>query len=179
MAWRARNATRQGYDMSDPDAFSDDRSPLRPGNAAAALLLTPTGDYVLQHRDAKSGIFFPDHWGHFGGEIELSDASIEAGLCRELAEELGLGLHPAQLVPFTTLTFDFSYCGHGVLWRAYYEARLAEGQLSELRIAEGHEVQAFQARDAFARLRLVPYDGWVLWMHANRARLSGTGADHG
>jgi hypothetical protein len=33
--------------------------------------------------------------GHFGGEIEATDASIEAGLCRELKQESGLALDPA------------------------------------------------------------------------------------
>jgi 8-oxo-dGTP pyrophosphatase MutT (NUDIX family) len=165
--------------VSAADPCLDDPSPLRPGDGAAALLLTPAGDYVLQHRDAKPGIFFPDHWGHFGGEIEATDASIETGLCRELVEELGLVLDPAQLVPFTTLTFDFCFCGHGILWRAFYKARLAEGQLAQLRIAEGREVRAFQAREALGGLRLVPYDGFVLWMHANRGRLAATDVRHG
>ena len=47
--------------------------------------------YLLQHRDNKAGIFYPDYWGFFGGAIETSEKPIEAAN-RELFEETELNL---------------------------------------------------------------------------------------
>src|SRR6201999_3754337 len=37
---------------------------------AAALLVTPDGRYLMQHRDDKPGILLPGHWALFGGTID-------------------------------------------------------------------------------------------------------------
>ena len=58
--------------------YLEDDLPLTPGDAVAALVLTPEGRYVLQQRDRKRGIFFPDHWGLFGGGVESSDSDLKA-----------------------------------------------------------------------------------------------------
>ncbi len=39
-------------------------------DAAAAIIFLDDGRYLMQHRDDKPGIFYPDHWGLFGGAIE-------------------------------------------------------------------------------------------------------------
>ena len=43
---------------------------------------------LLQLRDDKPDIFFPNHWGCFGGAIEPGEAPHDT-LLRELQEELG------------------------------------------------------------------------------------------
>jgi 8-oxo-dGTP pyrophosphatase MutT (NUDIX family) len=153
------------------DVALDDQAKLRPGDAAAAIIIAPGERYVLQLRDDKSGIFYPGHWGCFGGAIEPGDATVAAGLRRELAEELGLELSEAEVTFFTNITFDFTFCGLGVLYRAFYEVRLDERQLASLRLGEGSAFDLFTARAALSQPRLVPYDAWALWMHANRRRL--------
>ena len=45
---------------------------------------------LLQLRDSNAEIFFPNHWGLFGGEVESGEGAVDA-LERELHEELGLG----------------------------------------------------------------------------------------
>ncbi len=86
---------------------------------------------------------------------------------------------PSRLHHFTTYSFDFSQSGYGVRWRAFYEAHLTEDEIPRLKIAEGRALEAFTARDALARLRLVPYDAFALWMHANNHRLSAGSDAHG
>ena len=46
------------------------------------------GKYLLQLRDNKSFISYPNMWSLFGGEIEKGESKIEA-LNRELKDELG------------------------------------------------------------------------------------------
>src|SRR6266487_1499884 len=89
---------------------------LLPGDAAAALIELADGRYVLQLRDAKPHIFYPDHWGCFGGAID-SGETPEAALVREMGEELGLSLGKAALTRFTRFTYDFTFAGLGMIDR--------------------------------------------------------------
>jgi 8-oxo-dGTP pyrophosphatase MutT (NUDIX family) len=155
-----------------PDPFLDDRTSLEPGDAVAAILVLPDGRYLLQHRDSRPGIFYPDHWGCFGGGVEGTDTDRRGALRRELREELALAIPSDAVAYFTDFTFDLSFCGAGKLFRTYFEIRLPEDRLSKLRLAEGREVRAFVAREALAGLRLVPYDAFALWLHTNRTRLT-------
>ena len=156
--------------MTD-DPYLDDESSLRPGDAAAAILVASGSRYVLQLRDAKRGIFFPGCWGCFGGGVDPGDPGVEGTLLRELREELTLDVTVAQVSFFTNYTFDMSFCGGGIIFRTFYEVRLDDMQLAALRLGEGSEFRAVTAREALGSLRLVPYDAFALWMHANRHRL--------
>lgn len=153
------------------DLFLDDPTPLSPGNAVAAILLMPDARYLLQHRDRRAGIFFPDHWGCFGGAVDPVDRDRKVALKRELTEELGLVVDDAGVAYFTDFTFDMASCGMGHIYRTFYEIRLSTDQAAGLRLGEGSECRAFTAREALGGLRLTPYDAFALWMHTNRSRL--------
>ncbi len=72
---------------------------LRPSNAAVALILVgETPRYLMQLRDQKAGIFYPGHWGLFGGAIDPGEAP-EITLQRELTEELGLSGAQLAILP--------------------------------------------------------------------------------
>lgn len=77
-------------------------------NASAALIVLEDGRYLMQLRDDKPAIFYPDHWGCFGGGVE-GDETTEQALMRELDEELGL--RPAGVEYFTRMDFGFSSIG--------------------------------------------------------------------
>lgn len=157
--------------LESGDPYFDDDTPLRPASAAGAILVASEGLYLLQLRDRKPGIFFPGHWGCFGGAIEAEDGSAVSGLRRELREELGLDLTEQALSYFTNYTFDLSFCGGAVIYRTFYEARLTAAQVAGMRLAEGSAFRLFTARDVFSGLSLTPYDAFALWMHVNRLRL--------
>lgn len=154
------------------DPFLDDLTPLSPGSAVAAILLTSDARYLLQHRDRRCGIFFPDHWGFFGGAIEADDMDRPASLQRELKEELALDVGQDAITYFSDFTFDTSFCGLAPIHRTFFEIQLVADQIADLRLAEGSEFRIFTAHEALGRLRLAPYDAFALWMHANRVRLS-------
>src|SRR5579872_492447 len=55
--------------------------------AAAALMVTGDGRYLMQRRDDAPWLRVPGHWCLFGGGVE-SGESAEQAMLRELAEEL-------------------------------------------------------------------------------------------
>lgn len=138
---------------------------LAPGNAVAGLIVLEDGRYLCQLRSQKSGIFYPDHWGLFGGAVEPGE-SAEAGLKREVQEELALEIDSAEY--FTEFTFDFSFRGLGHVWRRYYLVMLDSNELNRLQLGEGRALRVFTARELLRQPRVVPYDAFAVWMHATR-----------
>jgi 8-oxo-dGTP pyrophosphatase MutT (NUDIX family) len=66
-------------------------------HAVASVLVVDGSGSILLARNAAGG------WGTCGGHIESKDASIRAAVVREVHEELGLRLDPADLRPLLFL----------------------------------------------------------------------------
>src|SRR5262245_30846903 len=96
---------------------------LQPADAAVALIVVGDDDerYLMQLRDDKPGIFYPGHWGVFGGAVDHGE-SPERTLRRELREELGLSA--ATLRYYTEFSFDFGFGGFGRFTRSYFEVQV-------------------------------------------------------
>ena len=145
---------------------------LTPSDAVAAII-TVAGRYLMQLRDPKPNIFYPGHWGLFGGGIEAGESEMDA-LVRELDEEIGLSVDPAEATRFTALTFDFAFAGGPeTMVRAFYEIDLEVARMDGLQIHEGREMRLLSAAEILDPARPVaPYDSFALWMHANRSRIA-------
>jgi 8-oxo-dGTP pyrophosphatase MutT (NUDIX family) len=144
--------------------------PLKPANAAVALIVDEAGRYLVQLRDAKPTIFFPDHWGCFGGALEPGETD-EQCLAREIDEEIGLDLAQCAVRHFTTFTFDFGFAGGSVIHRAFFEVTANSAQLATLALNEGRAKDLFAGPDLLAK-QVVPYDRFAIWMHCYRQELS-------
>jgi 8-oxo-dGTP pyrophosphatase MutT (NUDIX family) len=138
---------------------------LHPAPAAVAILLHEDGRYIMQLRDAKVEIFYPAHWGCFGGAIDAGEDPVQA-LRRELHEELELEMGAATR--FTQFEFDFGAHGLGKVTRAYYEVRVPDSAFRRFVLHEGQDVRAFAGADLLANHRVTPYDAFAIWMHAVR-----------
>jgi len=145
------------------------RPTLRPRNAVAALLLHEDGRYIMQLRDAKEEIFYPGHWGCFGGAVEPGEDPAEA-LRRELREELEFEMGGAGR--FTQFDFDFSVLGHGKIYRVYYEVVVPDRAFRRFVLHEGADVKAMNGRELLANQRVTPYDAFAIWMHIFRSRMA-------
>jgi 8-oxo-dGTP pyrophosphatase MutT (NUDIX family) len=156
--------------VSSSGAFLGSRTTLRPSHAVAALLQLSNGRYLMQLRDSNPAIFYPDHWGCFGGAVDVGEAPV-AALVRELAEELGLAVDPAAAALFTQFTFDFAFAGDGIRLRTYYAVTLPQADLGGLVLGEGSDFADFEAERLLAMPRVVPYDAFALWMHHARGRI--------
>jgi ADP-ribose pyrophosphatase YjhB (NUDIX family) len=147
------------------DDFLILKSRLTPADAVAALIVLEDGRYLMQSRDRKAGIFYPGYWGLFGGAVDHGEDRLTA-LKRELMEELGLLVKTA--VYFTCFDFDFSFAGCGKLSRTFYEVSMKASNMAQLVLREGAGMMAFTASEILSEGRVVPYDGFALWLHANR-----------
>jgi len=156
---------------AEPDRpYLKPSGPLQPANAAVALIVDDQGRYLVQLRDPIPTIFFPDHWGCFGGALEPGE-SYEAGLARELREELDLDISGLPVSQFTDFSFDFGFAGGGVIYRRFFEVRVADGSIERLRLGEGREMRMFSGPDLL-RHQVVPYDRFAIWMHCYRSELA-------
>lgn len=147
------------------DYFPGYEGILTPGNAVAGLIILDNNLYLCQLRSHIQGIFYPDHWGLFGGAIEPGECP-EEGLKRELLEELGIEIDNAQY--FTEFVFDFSFRGSGKIWRKYYLVPLRSDIIGQLQIGEGTEYKAFTYYELLTQHRVVPYDAFAVWLHATQ-----------
>jgi 8-oxo-dGTP pyrophosphatase MutT (NUDIX family) len=138
---------------------------LQPSDAVVGLVVVPGGRYLMQLRSQKAGIFYPDHWGLFGGAVDPGEGADEA-LRRELQEELGVEVPNASY--FTEFSFDFGFRGLGRVWRRYYLIEMEDQMLQNVVLGEGSDMRAFDARDILSRPRVVPYDAFAIWLHATK-----------
>jgi 8-oxo-dGTP pyrophosphatase MutT (NUDIX family) len=157
----ARNSP---VDESAMDFFLSGEGKLKPTDAAVAIIVVDEMNYLMQLRDQKTNIFYPGHWGLFGGAIEPEEDPA-AGLKRELNEELGLDVHNCRY--FTNFTFDYGQ--HGTVFRRFYEVKMPGSALTHLTLREGAGMRAFPAVELLNMARVVPYDSFAVWLHASGA----------
>lgn len=151
------------------DCFLRSKHPLRPADAVAALLVLDDGRYVMQLRDALPDIFYPNHWGCFGGAVDAGERPIEA-LRRELREELEY--EPDNAQEFTRFDFDFTRLGQSKVSRIYFEIIVPRSAFSRFVLHEGADLQAVVGADLVVGRQTTPYDAFAIWMHMSRRRFA-------
>jgi 8-oxo-dGTP pyrophosphatase MutT (NUDIX family) len=149
------------------DTFLADRGKLRGADAVAAILVLEDGRYVLQLRDDIEGIFYPGHWGCFGGAVDRGEAPPQA-LRRELREELEF--EAGEFREFTRFDFDLRPLGQARVFRIYYEVPVTASAHSGMVLHEGAEVRAFSGSEILGEPRVTPYDAFAIFLHYRRQR---------
>ncbi len=142
---------------------------LSPAPAAVTLITDEQGRYLVQLRDDKPTIFFPNHWGCFGGALESGETHTEA-LRREVMEELALDIEAQNISEFTRFTFDFGFAGGTIIDRVYFELSINSNILADLLLGEGREMRLWHGPQLL-REAVVPYDRFAIWMHCYRKEL--------
>ena len=137
----------------------------------AALLVLEDGRYIMQLRDDVPDIWYPGHWGLFGGGVDAGEDDI-AALRRELREELELELGEARL--FAVLNYDLQPIGLDCYFRRYFEVDVTTAAWERAVLHEGSDVRALTGDEALSLPHLSPYDAFALFLHHNRVRLVGS-----
>ena len=131
-------------------------------DAAVAVIVLDDGRYLMQLRDDKQGIFYPDFWGLFGGAVDPGETA-EAALRRELIEELDF--EAKSLKYLTRMDFDFTGIGGKPCYRMFYEVQINGSEIKGLRLNEGRLMEPLGLADVLLNWRVVPYDAFALWLH--------------
>jgi 8-oxo-dGTP pyrophosphatase MutT (NUDIX family) len=141
---------------------------LTTADAAAAILRLDDGRYVMQLRDSKPGIWYPGHWGCFGGAIDAGETAEQA-VRRELLEELELV--PPDLKKVAHFDFGLDPLGFKSCCRVYFLVRLPASRLASLVLHEGAAVEAIEYARLMGGMPVTPYDAFAIRL----LRLSETG----
>ncbi len=123
----------------------------------------------MQLRDNIPGIFYPDHWGCFGGAVNGSEPPLSA-LARELKEELEYELEAPPKV-LTRFDFDFSELGGSRVFRIYYEVQVSAAAFAKFTLHEGAAFEAVGGRELLLNRRVTPYDSFAVWLHLSKHRM--------
>ncbi len=144
-------------------------APLAVSDAAAAIIRVDAGGFLLQLRDAKPDIWYPDSWGLFGGGVEPGEDPLEA-LKRELREELELDIAGAEF--FARFDFDIGGLALPRFYRNYYVVSISGAVEGRLVLREGAARRVFCAAEILALANITPYDGFALFLYLRRDRLT-------
>jgi 8-oxo-dGTP pyrophosphatase MutT (NUDIX family) len=144
---------------------------LSPSNAVAALIQLEDGRYLMQHRDDVPSIWFPGHWGCFGGAVDEGESPLGA-LKRELREEIEFEVHEAKY--FTRFDFDMTELGLRRFYRIYYLITITKAECERIVLHEGQSFEAFPVNAIFDTLCVAPYDAFALFLHHSRHQFGNT-----
>jgi 8-oxo-dGTP pyrophosphatase MutT (NUDIX family) len=140
--------------------------PVQPGTAA--LLYTPDGRYLMQHRDRAPGNRFPGWWCCFGGGIAAGETPV-AALRRELREEIGF--EAGEWRQFTELTVALPFAEPCLERILYFTVALPGDGINGLRLGEGAAMALWRPEALAREERVVPWDLAAVLMHARRTAL--------
>jgi 8-oxo-dGTP diphosphatase len=151
------------------DSLIVDGGPLAVGDAVAAIICVEGDGYLMQLRDARPDIWYPDHWGLFGGAIDPGEEPIQA-LRRELLEELELEVRAAEL--FARIDYNLGGRGLRRYERSYYLVPITRAVEKRLVLHEGAEKRVFAGADVLREPNVTPYDAFALFLYHARGRLT-------
>lgn len=154
------------------DLLLTGKEPLSVGDAVAAIIRVEADGYLMQLRDRRPDIWYPDHWGLFGGALEPGEDPLEA-LQRELYEELELDItNITNSEFFARIDFDLGGLGLPRYYRSYYVVPITRAAEARLVLHEGTAKRVFAGADILREPKVTPYDAFALFLHHARQRLA-------
>ena len=138
-------------------------------DAVHAIILNNKEEYLMQLRDNKKEIFYPLHWGAFGGSIESYENEKKA-LQREINEELSIKININEFNYFTSFTFDLSFKKLDKVKVSYYILRVNDNTISNIELSEGIEYKFMSAKEFLTKKFIVPLDSFAIWLHYSQER---------
>jgi 8-oxo-dGTP pyrophosphatase MutT (NUDIX family) len=117
-------------------------------HGAGVVVVRKDGAVLLQHRENKPGIFYPDHWCYPAGSVNEGEDYQQAAI-RELREETGY--IPKEVFPLVDeiyLRSDGQQVNRHIFWTIYDEVQ-------PIKCGEGAEMK-FVHPDDFSGKIFVP-----------------------
>jgi len=139
-------------------------------SASAAIIIDKKRNFLIQKRDNKKSIFFPNHWGLFGGAKNKNESYIKT-IKRELDEEIGFV--PNNINYFIKLSFDLK---SKKIHRFFYICKINNLLNKKINLNEGQDFAIFSYKELTKELGkknlFVPYDQLALWFYINKVRIT-------
>ena len=135
---------------------------------AAALLATPDGRYLMQHRDDKPGILLPGHWALFGGTVDPGEAAEQA-MRRELREELEFAA--GEVAYFTEMIVELPLDPKRTDRMSFFAVPVTAAEIAAMVQHEGQGKRLFAPEELARETRVAPWDLAAVLMHARRLSL--------
>jgi 8-oxo-dGTP diphosphatase len=137
-------------------------------DSVAAIIFMSGPRYLLQHREDRDDISYPNWWSVFGGTREHGE-SAEAALRRELMEELEFSAGDCK--PLLGCTFDLWFAARRMR-KIFFSVEMTEAEARGLVLHEGQGMAWLHFDEILARaVQIVPYDLGVIALHNSRHRL--------
>ena len=149
--------------------FENDVALSATKDAVHAIIINEKNEYLFQLRDNKKNIFYPLHWGVFGGGIEKEENEISA-LSREISEELTINIKEKDLKYFTSFTFDLSFKNLNKVKVSYYVLYLDKKKIESIILNEGIECKFISSEEFLSKNFIVPLDAFAIWLHHSKKR---------
>ena len=145
---------------------------IKPENASCAIIKDKKNNFLLQKRDNKKGIFFPNHWGLFGGAKNNNETYLST-VKREINEELGI--KSKNTFFFMNLKFDMKNIINKEINRYCYISEFNDLRSLKIKLTEGEKYKIFNKKDLINFISkknlIVPYDNLVIWFYLNKKKL--------
>ena len=126
-------------------------------NFSVAAIIKYKGKYLLQKRDKKKNIFYPNFFGLFGG-TPLKNESPSNCLKRELYEELNLLVKERKHFLTTDIKSEkFRKKNASIFKRFFFECELPFNYKKKLLLKEGSGYSFLSMKDINCK-KLVPFD---------------------
>lgn len=150
--------------------FLNDNSKITPKDAAAAIVVDDDLKVLLQLRDNIEAIFFPNHWGFFGGAIEKNETP-QLAVLRELREELGIDFSIEQVDYLISTELGFKKNSR-LIKRLFFVVKINKVQSKKITVVEGQKGSFFTKDESLSIPNFAPYDRFALWVFWNQQRLN-------
>lgn len=136
---------------------------------ASGIIIHHKKKVLLQKRDKKKGIFYPNYWGLFGGAKNHNE-NYKTNIIREVKEELNLQLNKNLVTYFFKLKIEFpiSFKKRKFVHRYFYlyEIENIKNFYNESILNEGESFSFFGKAEC-EKLLITPYDKFSLDFYFN------------
>jgi len=133
-------------------------------DSVAAIISMANGRYLLQHREDRADIEFPNQWGLFGGAREHGE-DAETAMRREIGEELEFRIRDCSL--FLGCAFNLWF-EHRRTRKVFFSIEMTEIEACSLALREGQAMAWLSFEEIMARAKqVIPYDLGIIALHNN------------
>ncbi len=135
-------------------------SNVTPIDSVAVIIYFENNDLLMQLRDKKSGIFYPNYWCLFGGAIENNETPLKA-ISREIKEEISIKKNNFKF--FSDLILDFSCLGHrSNVLRKYFLLKISDDDFKNINLNEGQNYRIFSREEIDRICKIMPFDKFII-----------------